>query len=946
MSPDRVRNRLQVREYIIGVNGKMEKFVLDTEVAQLVAQLQGTDGEQRLRVLLPLAWHLRERDTRRSMSLVYEARALLSYATLTHIERQSIAARLHLISAEAKWLFSELHEAHALARNALQAFEELQDFAGCSDVHWLLASIASDDHTIADADTELEQCAADANRAGDQLRADVASAFTAVRRSYRDPHLAKELWSKTLPVDTSKVHPGHATWVERVWASFAMQIGDFGRGVTCNMQAYESALASGQFRRAVHSAVNASDCFNYLNDYDSAFEWAQRGLVLARTTSWPVSTGACLTQMGETLRKLGQFDAGRDLLHEALEALRRCTASRSYANALNYLGCLENDCKQHPVALGHFQQLMHISDELHQTEFQTAARTGQALALSQLGRKEDARVLAKTALKLARDKRDPLEEIYALKVTAELHQDYWSAGKGDARAGDATAADTPLYFLNQAIEVAGSMEGFLVDGGLYDLVASEYAKAGDYEKAYAEALKASAARANAYRKETANRAIAMQIQHRTERAREEAQHFKSLAEVEARRAEILHQNSQTLERLSAIGREITAHIDEAAVFQALDRHVHAMLDAQVLNIWLVEGDTIKMHFGVEEGEPLQKVEVKLDSKISHAAACVRELREIYVHSTEGDLGPAHVSGTRPMLSCLFAPLAVGDTVFGVLTIQSPRENAYGERELQIFRTLLAYGSVALANAANARKLADVNIELERQKMATVLVHAGKMMAIGKLASSVVHEMSHPVGSISMLTDAIQTLREKNRHAEALDVTLRIGREVNRLRGLILRLRKFARSDPADVEAIALHAVMDDARQLYLHQLDMENVVYREEIEPLSVLVDSERLSLAVANIVLNACDAMTGRSNKSVLMKTRMDGERVRLSIRDNGPGLAPDVLERIMEPFFTTKSDGLGLGLSISAESLASMNGAIEVSNHVEGGAEFTLIIPVVPVA
>ncbi|HSY29519.1 MAG TPA: tetratricopeptide repeat protein, partial [Burkholderiaceae bacterium] len=442
----------------------MQKFVLDTEVAQLVAQLQGTDGEQRLRVLLPLAWHLRERDTRRAMSLVYEARALLSYATLTHNERQGIAARIHLISAEAKWLFSELHEAQELARNALPVFEELQDFAACSDVHWLLASIASDDHTIADADAELEQCAADANRAGDQLRADVARAFTAVRRSYRDPHHAKELWSKTLPVDSSNVHPGLATWIERVWASFAMQVGDFGRGVTCNMQAYESALASGQLRRAVHSAVNTSDCFNYLNDYDSAFEWGQRGLGLARTTSWPVSIGACLTQMGETLRKLGQFDAGRDLLHEALDALRRCTASRSYANALNDLGCLENDCKQHQVALGHFQQLMHISDELHQTEFQTAARTGQALALSHLGRKEDARALAKTALKLARDKRDPLEEIYALKVTAELHQDYSSAAQGDA-----AATDSPLYFLNQAIEVAGSIEGFLVDGSLYDL---------------------------------------------------------------------------------------------------------------------------------------------------------------------------------------------------------------------------------------------------------------------------------------------------------------------------------------------------------------------------------------------------------------------------------------------------------------------------------------------
>ena len=915
----------------------MEKFVLDSEVAQLVAQLEGTDGEQRLHVLLPLAWHLRERDTRRAMSLLYEVRVLLSYAKLTQNERQGIAARMRLITAEAKWLFSELHEAQELARSALQAFAELQDFVGCSDAHWLLASIASDDHTIADADAELEQCAADANRGGDRLRADVALAFSAVRRSYRDPHHAKEFWSKTLPLDTSNVHPGLATWVERVWASFAMQVGDFERGVTCSMQAYESALTSGQLRRAVHSAVNASDCFNYLSDYDSAFEWAQRGLNLARTTSWPVSTGACLTQMGETLRKLGQFDAGRDLLHEALNALRPCTASRSYANALNYLGCLENDSKQYQVALGHFQQLMHISDELLQTEFQIAARTGQALALSQLDRKEDARVLAKMALKLARDKRDLKEEIYALKVMAELHQDNSPAARGDA-----TAIGTPLYFLNQAIEIAGSIEGFLVDGGLHDLMAAEYAKVGDYEKAYAQALKASAARANAYRKETANRAIAMQIQHRTERAREEAQHFKSLAGVEAKRAEILHQNSQTLERLSAIGREITAHIDEAAVFQALDRHVHAMLDAQVLNIWLVEGNTIKLHFGVEEGEPLQQLEVALDSKISSAAACVRELREIYTRSTEGEFGPGHVSGTRQMLSCLFAPLAVGDTVFGVLSIQSPRENAYCERELQIFRTLLAYGSVALANAANARKLADVSIELERQKIATVLVHAGKMMAVGKLASSVVHEMSHPVGSISMLTDAIQTLREKNRHAEALDVTLRIGREVNRLRSLIQRLRKFARSDPANVEVIALHAVMDDARQLYMHQLDMENVDYREDIEPVSVLVDSERLSLAVANIVLNACDAMAGRLNKSVLMKTRVDGERVRLSIRDNGPGLAPEVLERIMEPFYTTKSDGLGLGLSISAESLASMNGAIEVANHEGGGAEFTLIIPI----
>jgi signal transduction histidine kinase/tetratricopeptide (TPR) repeat protein len=696
-------------------------------------------------------------------------------------------------------------------------------------------------------------------------------------------------------------------------------------------------MASGQIRRAIHSAANAGECLNNLYDHDAAFEWMHRGLDLARIKTWPVCVGTSLSRLGEMLRLLGQLEAAQKLLYESIDALRPCKTSRSYLNALHSIGYLENDCKRHDVALDFFKQLSDLADADEQAEFQISSRTGQAFALAQLGQKQEALVLAGTALTLARKKNDPYEEINALKVMAELN-----LNDGTAKIDSEFAINTPLYFLKQEIEVASNIEGYLIEGGLYEAVAREYAQLGNFEKAYEYTLKASTAHAQTNKKEIANRTVAMQIRNQTERAYEEAKYFKQLAAVEAERAATLQKNSQILERLSAIGQEITTHIDELAVFNALDRHVHAMLDAQAMGIWLIDGDMLRLQFGVEDGEWLEREEISLDHTFSNAVRCVKEKREIYVQYTEGVFNPTHITGTRLMLSCLFAPLVLGDTVLGVLSIQSPRKNAYGETELLIFRTLLAYGSVALANAASAKKLAEAHIELERQKMTTVLVHAGKMMAVGKLASGVVHEMSHPVGSISMLSEAVQTLRSMNRNEEALDVTLKIGREVNRLRSLIMRLRRFARLDPPEVEAITLQAVIDDARQLFEHQLEMGGVRYREVIPPVTVLVDAERLSLAIANIVSNACDAMAEDKDKQVTVHAYVDQDKLRLSIRDTGPGLHPDILGRVFEPFFTTKTDGLGLGLAISVESIASMNGSIEVANHPDGGAEFTLIVPI----
>jgi len=111
----------------------------------------------------------------------------------------------------------------------------------------------------------------------------------------------------------------------------------------------------------------------------------------------------------------------------------------------------------------------------------------------------------------------------------------------------------------------------------------------------------------------------------------------------------------------------------------------------------------------------------------------------------------------------------------------------------------------------------------------------------------------------------------------------------------------------------------------------------------SVQVDPQRLALAVANVVFNAADAMAGRDARAIRVHAAANGAHVVLHVDDSGPGLSGEARERLFEPFFTTKPEGkgLGLGLALSAESLAAMGGRIQADNRAEGGARFSITLP-----
>jgi len=716
-------------------------FVLDGELASWEDELVQSSGLPRLLLLVRLAWHLRQRDSARALALAAEATALLEL--LPDERRMSALGRLMLVEAESHWLMARVESARGLAAGALHHFALCDDLAGTGDAHWLLAWVAVDAGDSVTCDDELVLAAGAASAAGDGARGDLIDATSALFAAFGDLQGAHERWGQRFSAVEAMAQTAAAGWIGDFFAVLAFLASDFGRAVGHWIHSHDVAMATGQRRRAISIATNIGNAFTSLNAHDAALEWMQRGLDLARPSGWPMSIGMCLIQTAETLRQLGRHEAAQDLLDEARQVLVPLSGSRAYAIYLEYQGNLSLDVGDHGAALHNFMALEKRGEALRQSDFQSGARRGQAHALSHLERPDEALAAAAAALDLARRHSDAYGEIAALKVLAEIHTRHMQRSAAAPQSSPPTGpvpaplddpqaqADTSaaLHYLQQALALAATIDGYTVPGDLLDAAAREYAVAGDHTTAYGIALQAGAARDKTHSLDATKRAIAMQVQHQTERARTEGEHHRQLAAAEAQRAEVLQQTSATLEHLSAIGQEITAHLDASAVFRALDRHVRGLLDATHFSIFLLEADGhhLSLAFGIEAGLALPPTRFSLADTHLNSVRCVRERREILVELEADAATPNLIPGTLPTLSLLFAPLLIGDRVLGVMTVQSLCAQAYGGRERLIFRTLCANGAIALDNAgayrqleatlkalnATQKQLVEKNLELER-----------------------------------------------------------------------------------------------------------------------------------------------------------------------------------------------------------------------------------------
>jgi signal transduction histidine kinase len=251
-----------------------------------------------------------------------------------------------------------------------------------------------------------------------------------------------------------------------------------------------------------------------------------------------------------------------------------------------------------------------------------------------------------------------------------------------------------------------------------------------------------------------------------------------------------------------------------------------------------------------------------------------------------------------------------------------------------------------AKAQAALFAMELDAEREKQLAQRALAHAGKPAAVGRLASSMAHELSQPSAALMLLgADAREALRS-SRWDLLADVLGDIEQQVERLGRLIDRMKDFSSEDPVRIERLNLHDVVEEALRLCRPAMQAAGVSCATEVPDIALHGDKERLILAMVNLVNNALDAMRGQRHPAPALRIEATCEhgappQVCLAVIDNGPGLGAEVHAHVLEPFFTTKSTGLGLGLTITREALAGMCARLEAGNEPARGARFTIVVP-----
>jgi len=343
------------------------------------------------------------------------------------------------------------------------------------------------------------------------------------------------------------------------------------------------------------------------------------------------------------------------------------------------------------------------------------------------------------------------------------------------------------------------------------------------------------------------------------------------------------------------------------------------------------------------------------------------------------VGPEAHDAVRAAMAALRAEVAVPlrrrEELVGVLMAGPKRSRLfYTAADAEFLRALANSTAIALENATSYEALVELNLRLEdrvHQRTAqlqetnreladaytelkgaeTKLVHSEKMASLGRLVAGVAHEINNPV---SFIATSVAPLRRRLAQAaaqappevasmlrEAEDIAGVMARGAERTVAIVKDLRSFSRLDEATRKLADLHEGLDVTLRLLEPRWRDRITIHRDYGSLPLVECDPGQVNQVFMNVLANACDAVDGAGN--IWIETRHDGDVVTVTIRDDGRGIAADVLGRVFDPFFTTKDvgAGTGLGLAIAHGIMTAHGGRIDVDSTPGAGATFHIVLP-----
>jgi C4-dicarboxylate-specific signal transduction histidine kinase len=340
----------------------------------------------------------------------------------------------------------------------------------------------------------------------------------------------------------------------------------------------------------------------------------------------------------------------------------------------------------------------------------------------------------------------------------------------------------------------------------------------------------------------------------------------------------------------------------------------------------------KGHFyPVLEGAPSARM-VKTRLPV-HIADLAKD--QAYLQRVPGLVALVEQIGVR---SYLLVPMLKDDELVGGITIVRARVQPFTDKQIELVTAFAAQATIALEITRRERQL---------RQLQTELAHATRVVAMGQLTSSLAHELKQPLCAMGANADASSRwlTREPPQIENAKRSVECIIKDVDRASAVIDRVHSLVKKAAPRRDTININDAILEVMTVVHGEVVKNRIRVQTQLSDSLPRVRGDRVQLqqVMLNLIINAIQAMSGLTDsiRELRISTGSTKEEVRVAVRDTGPGLSADNLQRPFEPFYTTKPSGMGMGLSISRAIVEEHGGRLWASANEPQGALFQFALP-----
>jgi signal transduction histidine kinase len=298
--------------------------------------------------------------------------------------------------------------------------------------------------------------------------------------------------------------------------------------------------------------------------------------------------------------------------------------------------------------------------------------------------------------------------------------------------------------------------------------------------------------------------------------------------------------------------------------------------------------------------------------------------------------------SRAIGTVLFVPMLKNDDLIGSVAVARQRIEPFTEKEIELVTDFAAQATIALKITCRERQLREVQMQL---------AHTNRVVTLGELSASITHEVNQPIAAarnniIAALHFLDGTPPDLQEVREALAAAVK---DADRVSAIVGRMRALMQGASPRLDRVDMNEALQEVIELIRGEALKNGVSVKTEFAQGLPIIAGDRVQLqqVVLNLILNALQAMGAviESAREVLITTRqIELNDLYVGVRDTGPGLSPETLPRLFEPFYTTKPNGMGMGLAICRSIIEAHGGRLWVSACQPHGALFQFAIPVRP--